>query len=345
MKNVSRIFAVMLASMTIISSTLTSQAAPAFVPLAASTAPGTVNAAFGSVEDINNACSTHATCETDPDAAYIDVNSTVNPYDVIYNYGEAYESYRRVCNWSLVFDAEYYAQQFPFLAMQYHYDPNLLLLHFSTVGVHEGRQGSADFNLGAYYLNCDESLRAAFGLNFAAYYIYYMQHYDTQQYVNTVTANNGTPLAKQYICVMTWYQANELAGVNQYRIDAGIAPVTFNSELSAYANYRGYLNAHDGWKGHDWIRANGSTTCSGLYIQLVRTFAPTCTKISENTTTCRNIPVAENNRYINADGYYNSEEHRVIMMRDVANYTGISNQVYNADTATHSQFDVFAVVR
>lgn len=58
-----------------------------------------------------------------------------------------------------------------------------------------------------------------------------------------------------------------------------------------------------------------------------------------------NAPISVNNRYIDADEYYNSEEHRVIMMRDVADYIGISNQVYNADTATHSQFDVFAEVR
>lgn len=50
------------------------------------------------------------------------------------------------CDWSLVFDADYYKKAFPMLAVQYHQDNALLLEHFQTVGIHEGRQGSANFN-------------------------------------------------------------------------------------------------------------------------------------------------------------------------------------------------------
>ena len=60
----------------------------------------TVQAAnkFGSLADIAEACSTKATCETEAKAAMIDVCSEVNPYDVIYDYGEAYEAYVDACD-------------------------------------------------------------------------------------------------------------------------------------------------------------------------------------------------------------------------------------------------------
>ena len=37
-----------------------------------------------------------------------------------------------------------------FAALQYHGDDEKLLDHFQTVGVHEGRQGCASFNVGVF---------------------------------------------------------------------------------------------------------------------------------------------------------------------------------------------------
>ena len=42
-------------------------------------------------------------------------------------------------------------------------DKALLLQHFQTVGIHEGRQGCEGFNVAAYQKNCDAKLREAFG--------------------------------------------------------------------------------------------------------------------------------------------------------------------------------------
>lgn len=92
----------------------------------------------------------------------MDVNSTVNPYDVIYDYGKDYDAFTAACDWSLEFDADYYMSTFPTLALQYHNDKNLLLKHFQTVGIHEGRQGKESFNVGAYKGNCSSEVSKAF---------------------------------------------------------------------------------------------------------------------------------------------------------------------------------------
>ena len=77
----------------------------------------------------------------------VDTESDHNPYDLTWRYGpdvekrkevnaenwdELYRSYVATCDWSLVFDAEYYKQAFPMLAKLYHENDELLLEHFQT---------------------------------------------------------------------------------------------------------------------------------------------------------------------------------------------------------------------
>ncbi|MDE6732570.1 MAG: hypothetical protein K2J77_06815 [Oscillospiraceae bacterium] len=160
----------------------------------------------------------------------------------------------------------------PLLAMQYHNDKNLLLEHFRTVGVREGRQGSKSFNVGAYKANCAPDIRNAFGDSYEGYYFYYMLNYASEKSVSA----SGSKLQQKVI--MTALQAAELKGVNMYRREAGVAEIKFDEELAAYANYRAYLNSHDGWKAHDWFRANEAVA---NYIMRMYN-APS---MSENTTT------------------------------------------------------------
>lgn len=305
---------------------------------------------FGSLADIAEACSTQAICETEAEAAMIDIFSEVNPYDVIYDYGEAYDAYVDACDWSLVFDVDYYAETFPVLAVQYHDDEDLLLMHFQTVGVHEGRQGCKDFNVGAYLNNCNASVKKAFGDNYAAYYIYYMLKYDTQKKVNTVTADNKEPVRQQYDMVMTWYQIQELDKVNEYREEVDAEPVEFDSEMAAFANYRGYLNAHDGYRAHDWL-TNSRESGDGVAMSIIdKMTADTGYAFAENTHTFSagkyGLP-----RRITAPFYYKSKEHYEAMVNTKYSYIGISNLNWGVYTRTYgnyereiypgSQFDVY----
>ena len=70
------------------------------------------------IQDVTNV---QATCETEYKACVVDVHSD-HPYDVVWDYGEVYNDLVSECDWSLVFDAEYYKKTFPILALQYNYD-------------------------------------------------------------------------------------------------------------------------------------------------------------------------------------------------------------------------------
>ncbi len=279
--------------------------------------------------DIADACSTQATCETDKNECVIEFSDEENPYDVYYDYGEEYEKYIDACDWDLVFDADYYAETFPMLALQYHNDADQLLKHFQTVGVHEGRQGSKDFNVGAYLQNCDAKVYRAFKTNYAAYYIYYMLNYDSEKNVNTRTADNGKTVYQQYTAVLTWLQQKELDRINGYREDEGADPVVFDSELAAYANYRTYNNAVEGYEAHDWLEEN-TALASSYFTDAFGVW----NHAGENTVT-------GTTRNIKCPDYRQSKEHYEGMISPVYNYVGISNRNWSEETNINSQFDVY----
>ena len=281
--------------------------------------------------DIADACSTQAACETDRNACVIEFCDEENPYDIYYDYGEEYEKYIDACDWDLVFDADYYAETFPMLALQYHNDADQLLKHFQTVGVHEGRQGSKDFNVGAYLQNCDAKVYRAFKTNYAAYYIYYMLNYDSEKNVNTKTADNGKTVYQQYTAVLTWYQKGELEAINKYRADVNAEPVIFDSELSAYANYRAYLNAVEEYEAHDWLYEN-----TALNRRYLTDAFDAWNRYGENTVTsigrCNSL---------RARCYECSKPHYEGMVNPNSHYVGISNNSWNEEINRNSQFDLY----
>ncbi len=209
--------------------------------------------AFNSIEAISEICGLEADVENDVDLGYVNTWDEHNPYDVVFEYNDLYDEYVDACDWSLVFDVDYYMETFPMLAMQYHYDEELLLEHFQTRGIQEGRQGSADFNVGAYVCNSEAISFDAFDKNFEGYYFYYMLNYETEKNVNTVTRNSGKPVKIQYKSVLTAMQQMEFHEINEYRAEVGLEPYAWNDEVAAIACYRAYNNAVLDISGHDWM--------------------------------------------------------------------------------------------
>ena len=84
------------------------------------------------------------------------------------------------------------------LAYQYHYDKDLLIRHFQTVGVHEGRQGNAGFNVADYMAKCAPDARELYGDCYAAYYFHFM-NIETDRSMDV--SGNGQP--RQMTAVLT----------------------------------------------------------------------------------------------------------------------------------------------
>lgn len=79
-----------------------------------------------------------------------------------------------VKDYSLVFDAAYYANRYPDLKAAFGADPAKLLNHFKQYGMSEGRQAKSTFNVTVYKARYSD-LRAAFGDNLQKYYEHYIQ--------------------------------------------------------------------------------------------------------------------------------------------------------------------------
>ena len=194
----------------------------------------------------------------------VDVDEGENPYDVTWDYGELYDAFVQEVDWDLLFDGDYYIQTFPILAHLYHKDKALLLQHFQTVGIHEGRQGCEGFNVAAYQKNCDAKLREAFGDNYECYYFYYAMNQKTQKGIVTTGSEK-----KQLATKLTYMQQMELDKINEYRAEVGAAPLEYDAELSALACYRAYIDALEDWDAHDWLQADENQDEINRIIEMV----------------------------------------------------------------------------
>ena len=282
--------------------------------------------------DILRVCSTKAICETDINACYVDVTSEHNPYDVVWNYGEEYNAYVEACDWSLVWDYDYYIKTFPILAELYHYDRDLLLEHFQTVGIHEGRQGSADFNFVAFRMNSD---CYDYAKVYAAYYFDYMLNHEYYNDINTVTINNGYTVYLQYDTLYTAAQMRELTAVNEYRTEVNADLLYADGELTCFANLRGYINLVEGYYAHEWFECNNFENANH-YANII---APNIRSISENCI--EGTPYGFPESYVYANAYRVSEPHYKAMVDSRYDYIGVSH-VYLYDSEYRAcQFDMF----
>ena len=278
-----------------------------------------INAAdMASASSISKICGLKSEVELSVESCIVDVFNDHNPYDVEYDYGKTYDKYVESCNWDLVFDADYYIAEFPLLAMQYNYDKNLLLEHFQTVGIHEGRQGNKSFNVGAYKSNCASDVRNTFGNNYEGYYFYYMLNYTTEKSVRTTGGS-----ATQYKTIITALQAAELEGINGYRDEVDVSDVKFVSELAAFSNFRAYTNTHDYYDAHDWNKKNRPTLDKLI-------FAFGATSFSENI--CRsNTQYSFGRTHFTC--YRDSSSHYKTMVNAAHDLVGCSNSYRRSDVA------------
>lgn len=189
--------------------------------------------------------------ETSSRYCVVDMRADHESYDVDWDYGFEYDNFVAAADWSRIFDIGYYEAMFPMLALQYHYDEEQLLRHFQTVGIHEGRQGSEDFNVGAYMDWCAENLpytAEAFGGDYALYYLFYASSVGDQP---ASFPADGRPA--QYKAVMTYSQKEEFDAVNKYRAEKGLDPYVYDSEMTAFANFRAWTNQDQELVGHTWL--------------------------------------------------------------------------------------------
>ncbi len=270
----------------------------------------------------------------------IEIDTNENPYGLTWKYkpeGRAnrlYENYVNACDWSLVFDVEFYKQAFPMLALQYNYDDMLLAQHFMTAGVHEGRQGSEAFNPAAYMANCDESVKNAFGDNYECYYFYYMLNQDSEK--DVATRNDGGKYPLWLTVELSAYQAKELKYVNEYREEVGVDPVTADPELMAFACWRAWHDASTMTEAHDWLDHN--TDDADRYLADMGLWF--YSENTEKTYKASRITFATAEQ--SAKGYRNSPDHYAAMVAAENLYFGCSDLYYSDENSMIAQFDLFA---
>ena len=305
---------------------------------------------MNSINAISNLIGLQAKCETSDDFCRCGLDYSENPYDVDYDYGDLYQSYVDACDWSLVFDADYYAEQFPYLALQYNYDKDWLLYHFQTIGIHEGRQGCADFNVRVYLdSTCYDNghIYETFDKNWECYYFYYMLNYDSQKSLETV-AKDGINAKTQYKTVLTYNQAKELDQLNALRAENNLPALQINSELNAFANYRARIDFEEHNKAHVWAE-NHRNNC----LEMAKTVADNYNLNVITTIYAENKTMREVGKLTTGyDDLIKSEEHKAQMLYDNISYTGISNnfngfndfdertsQIYNTNVTVN--FEIF----
>lgn len=305
-------------------------------PSANSSAPSVsepaTTAPFGSIEAIAEICGLKSDVEQNVSLCSVNVKGA-NPYDVTYDYGKAYDKYVSACDWSLVFDVDYYIDEFPALAWQYNDDENLLLKHFQTVGIHEGRQGSKGFNVGAYKQNCASDIRKAFGDNYEGYYFYYMLNQASER---SVDAKSGSDIKSQYKMILTALQSEELEGLNGLRGDLGVFDLKSVSGLMAIANKRAYLNAHDGYRRHDWLRSDNN---DAVVFDILAKLGYEYPNFFRENTCAHYYDVATGT--VHVDCYHDSQSHYKTIIDAANDLVGCSNTYYDASIGYSSQFDVF----
>lgn len=83
------------------------------------------------------------------------------------------ENYYKGVDYSLVYDVDYYYENYPDLQKAFGYDPAALIAHFVECGMKEGRTASLDFNFDVYKDKYPDLVKA-FKNDNKQYYIHYM---------------------------------------------------------------------------------------------------------------------------------------------------------------------------
>lgn len=283
--------------------------------------PGTGDA-MNSVSEVAELADIRADVEKDADDCFVYVGEdSHNPYDVVWDYGKDYQAYVDAVEdagmWAVLFDADFYKESYPMLALQYHGDEALLLEHFQTVGVHEGRQASEAFNVAAYMENCSQTLRDAFGGHYECYYFYWALNQETESKVDT--KSDGHPL--QMTVKLTFLQDLELEMVNEYRAEVGVQDVSVDPEFLAFAGFRAQQDFTGDYDAHEWMRSHVDEIYE--YLELID-----ADSLGENMVqgTCQ--AGGPNRAYAYYRDYYNSPSHYAAMVSGDYFYLGCSNDYW-----------------
>ncbi|MCM1297494.1 MAG: hypothetical protein NC311_18300, partial [Muribaculaceae bacterium] len=211
-----------------------------------------------------------------------------------------------------------------------HYDDALLLEHFQTVGVHEGRQGNKNFNVAAYMDNCDAAVRDAFGGSYECYYFYWMLNQETEKSVVT-TGDYRTWQAVE----LSWYQQDELEHVNAYRAEVGASPVEIDPEMVAFACVRAWYDAIGNVKAHDNLyHQSVDDAMDGLDIL---EFYENAVKCHTAACTCNGPTSPWKDYRESVKGHYEA------MVLDTQRYFGSSNSYMSSQSGSRcvAEFDMF----
>lgn len=280
--------------------------------------------AMNSVSGIAKLAELEAPVELDRDECFVYVGEdSDNPYDVTWDYGEEYQAYVDAVEdagmWDVLFDADFYKDNYPMLALEYHDDDAALLQHFQTVGVHEGRQASEAFNVAAYMENCSKDIKTAFGDHYECYYFYWAMNQKTESKVDT--ASDGHPL--QMTVKLTELQEWELEHVNEYRDEVDVHDVVVDPEFLAFAGFRAQQDFTGDYTGHAWLRSHAEETYE--YLELINAYM-----LGENTVhgPCRENGPTRSAYYLK---YRNSPAHYEAMVSDDYFYFGCSNCYWGPD--------------
>lgn len=150
-----------------------------------------------------------------------------------------------------VFNSTYYAEKYADLKAVFGTDEALLLNHFLTCGMAEGRQGSAEFNVFVYKERYAD-LRAAFGDDLVSYYMHYINNGKAEGRVatgapsgqaatpqTTTTTTTTATTGNSMFSATEWNYANRVIElVNQQRAAYGLGPVSATNALSSAAQAR-----------------------------------------------------------------------------------------------------------
>lgn len=180
-------------------------------------------------------------------------------------------------DYSIVFDATYYADKYQDLKSAFGYNEAQLLNHFISSGMKEGRQANEEFNVQAYRFRYAD-LRTAFGDDLKAYYMHYIT-------VGKAEGRNARPTAVTTVTNTQASNSTATSTANAYwstiildAIDAaGVLPTdsayTKAVKISDYvckaANYSEGNNPHNAdWYGvlvmHDAICAGYASAIADM---------------------------------------------------------------------------------
>lgn len=108
-------------------------------------------------------------------------------------------------DYSAVYDYDYYIARYPDVVSVLGTDPKIVLKHFVTYGMSEGRRGNSSFDVWSYR-NKYPDLRQAFGNDLPSYYLHYIRYGKAEKRVTTgvgvlqdpLTVLNGTDYSPIY---------------------------------------------------------------------------------------------------------------------------------------------------